>query len=728
MRHRLARAATLALALGGGAGLGEAAWQGAVAARSEAAPPGWELQESQVPYRLAALSGPLRASNSAWGLDFWRILRPQVSTGPTALAATVQLPEGGQLELWPAMDQGERSEAGVYLVLERIGAPTARVIQAGRGQRRSATCDGALPGPGEEPIDVAVLPEEGGLIVTVDKTTVRCQASVRGAGPALRPGLRRVLVSELRVGEELVPDPGPEGRDVWRAVGAGLAAVLVALELAGGARIGLVALTTLPLLLCWALAPLDLRLWAETARVAWLPSPWIAAGFPALGAASAKAAHHLGSMLRDRRRPDLVDWPLAAVIAAGLPMVLASPFLPDPAPVGLVALASFGAVGGLGLGLVGGLHRLGSPRPRRVATLVLGVGTAAGCAATASSPLGVGAVAGAVLAGCALAVILWANVNASRLRRFNSVSLTATVLLVLGLEALVRGSAVGAAWSGAGGRTAPDDIFGWVPVAQAEFAALHAAQPSTYPDSGYPIAIAPDDGRPRVVAMGGSTTGGAFQNDDLRQFYPAQLSTLLGEGVAVLNQGVGGWTTWHIRRYLDTRLPELAPDVLILYVGHNDLLTPVPMPYSALFAAWQAPDWRNRAGALLAHSRLYQGLRYAVTAFGDPQTHVAVPLPEAEDNLRQIISAVRAQGGRVLLASEGLAPDPGPLSAYNEMMAKVAREEEGTAFVDTASLLHALDGPPLFLDDCHLTGVGHGRVAVAMAEALRREDMIPDHE
>ena len=64
------------------------------------------------------------------------------------------------------------------------------------------------------------------------------------------------------------------------------------------------------------------------------------------------------------------------------------------------------------------------------------------------------------------------------------------------------------------------------------------------------------------------------------------MTSHLGSDWDVLNQGVGGWTTWHIREYVDKKIGELQPQVATLYIGHNDLLTSVPMPYEQLYRAW----------------------------------------------------------------------------------------------------------------------------------------------
>lgn len=272
-------------------------------------------------------------------------------------------------------------------------------------------------------------------------------------------------------------------------------------------------------------------------------------------------------------------------------------------------------------------------------------------------------------------------------------------------------------WSGAGARTQQSDLYGWLDVANEEFQLLADGRHTTYPDRGYPISFSAPAGRPRLVTMGGSTTGGAYQNDNLSEFYPARLQEQL-PSMEVINQGVGGWTTWHIQAYLTDHIEQLRPDILTLYVGHNDALTRTPLPYKDLYAAWQRGGGLTQTGQLLGKLRLYQGLRFFLLSLTPSHQRVAVPLADAEDNLRSIINLVASVGGSVLLASEGLSPDPGPLADYNAMMDDLAAERPNVGYVDTAGVLYAHRGAPIFLDDCHLTDAGHRLVAEHLSAAI----------
>jgi lysophospholipase L1-like esterase len=383
----------------------------------------------------------------------------------------------------------------------------------------------------------------------------------------------------------------------------------------------------------------------------------------------------------------------------------------------------------LGCGLMAALlppalRLLGASEPRRAATLIVAAG------AVCAGVLGIvdtehrGAIIGGAMATTAWALMVWIQANASRIRAYNLVSLAAVSLGLFGLEGAVRGTRAGVQWSAQGARTQADDIYGWVQQATEDFELMDGGQHRDYPDRGYPTAYAARGDRQRLVAMGGSTTGGAFQSDDLDDFYPALLEGRLDGSFEVVNQGVGGWTTFHIRRYLDDHIEALDPDVLTLYVGHNDLLTPVPVPLADLYAA-RASSPRFRAmSEQLRSVLLYQGFRYLLTSLRPAGRRVAVPIDDAEENVRAIVSTMRARGGRVVLMSEGLSPDPTPLGAYNAMLARVASESEGVTYVDMAGALYAAHGKRFFVDDCHLSQPGHRFVAGRIADHLSKEGLL----
>ena len=717
-----ARLVALLLAVLFGGLLGEAAWRSAVERRAGEAPADWVEVLPSGPRPMASLAGQMPPRATAWNLQFQRALFPRdpgLRSGPAPIAASVVLPEEGVIELWASLERSSPQPDGVGLIAERVGEPSVRVVQLQRGQQKVLPCSEALPVPSEAPLEVRLDPLRGGLDAEVGGVRVHCPVALPAHGPALRGGLRRVQVEEIVVGGSPLPSPGPHGRLFWWLGGAVLLSLVVGLEatLAVPSGVGLV--SSFPLLLVLPLLGLDLSSLAETARLPWTHPPSLAVVVPLALAGLAKLAAMGFWVLREPvGSAGARDWPRAGVLAALLPASLAATAGGEGATQAVAVAVGLCLVAGGVLPI--GFRALGSAHPNRSGTLV---GVAATCAALAiglSGPLHRVAVLHA--AGCALAAgaLLWVNANAARARAYNWTCLALSLGVLAAAEGALRYTVLGRAWSATGSRTRSNDIYGWVPAAEESFFLLEEAEHTDYPDRGFPVRPPPPSARARVVAFGGSTTGGAFQNDDLREFYPALVEQRLSGEVEVLNQGVGGWTTFHIRRYAADHLAALAPDVISLYVGHNDLLTPAPLPYEALYAAWQGGGVLRSVSDGLGRLRAYQGLRYLLVALRPGAQRVAVPVDHARDNLQAIVAQAEAVGAKVVLATEGLAPDPGPLQGYFRMMEQLADASPTVSFVDTASLLHDASEGPLFVDDCHLTRRGHALVADALATELRR--------
>ncbi len=717
-----ARFAALLLAVLTGALLGEAAWRSAVEARASGAPDDWVEVLPSGPRPMASLAGHMPPRAAAWTLGFQKALFPRdpgLRSGPAPIEAKVNLPEEGVVELWVSLERSSPRPGGVGLIAERVGVPSVRVVHLQRGERRVLPCSEELPAPSDAPLAVRLDPLQGGVDVEVGAVRVHCPVALPAHGPALRGGLRHVQVESIVVGGNPVPPPGPAGRPIWWLGGALLLTLVVGLEgtLAVPSGIGL--LSSLPLLLVFPLLGLDLASLAETARLPWKHPTSLAVVVPVGLAGLAKLAAMGFWVLREPADPTGVrDWPRAGVLAALLPASLA-------ATAGGAGATQAVALAVCLCGVVGGalpvlFRTLGSALPNRTGTLVGALATGAALAMGLAGPLHRIAVLHA--GGCALALgaLLWANANAPRARAYNWTSLAFALCAFAAGEGALRYTVLGRAWSATGSRTRTNDIYGWVPAAEESFFLLEAAEHTDYPDRGFPVRPPPPSGRARVVAFGGSTTGGAFQNDDLREFYPALVEQRLSGGVEVLNQGVGGWTTFHIRRYAADHLAALEPDVVSLYVGHNDLLTPAPAPYETLYAAWQGGGVLRSLSDSLGRFRSYQGLRYLLVALRPGAQRVAVPLDHAHENLKAIITQAESLGAKVVLASEGLAPDPGPLQRYFRMMEALAVASPAVSFVDTASMLHDASEGPLFVDDCHLTRRGHAVVADALSNELRR--------
>ncbi len=701
----------LAVALVGGALCGEAGWFGVAIEQATEAPPGWRQDASLAVWERAALSGPLAHHPSAWSLEAHRAIRiprGERSGAPQRLALEASIPPGGLLEIWLSEPSDARAAA---LILERIDQPSARLVSPQGGRYEQLRCDAALPAPDDGFTALSVAQAGPELVVSLGGLTTRCQVPAGSFQlPILQPGLRRVLIRDLQLDDTLAPSPAPPRRWLAWLLGATAALLLVVIELRGTARREIVLLSTAGLLLAAPLAHADLGILAEHARIAsWFPPAWLGLAIPVGLTLLAKATHHLGRIARepDARQPSTPGWHRALV-------------------------------------LPGLLERLGSTRPLGTALLLFGLGLVGlGAGVLLSGPSAGGAIA---LMAVSYGGLVWANANARRIRFYNLVSLLSAGCLFLGAELLLRSTDAGSTWDAA--RPMPMDgpqggpppgappAAGHPPLAPPnaqpgaaqgprtpqptspeeglveEFEAMAAREHTVYPSHGWPVAFPPPDGRPRVVVMGGSTTGGAWQNDNLNEFYPARLAERLGSGVQVLNQGVGGWTTWHIRHYLEGgQLAPLAPDILVLYVGHNDILTETSLPYSLLYERWQKGGVAREGSRLLNSVRLYQGLRYLLLALRPSSLKTAVPIDEARENIDWIIREATRDGGDVVLVTEGLSPDPGPLTPYNDMMRQLAQASPRVHYLDAAAVLAEHPSRSIFLDDCHLTDRGHRMLA-----------------
>lgn len=230
-----------------------------------------------------------------------------------------------------------------------------------------------------------------------------------------------------------------------------------------------------------------------------------------------------------------------------------------------------------------------------------------------------------------------------------------------------------------------------------------------------------------VYFLGGSSVGGAYQmGTEPEAFFPARVHALLcAEGTALRtwNYGDGGHDSFTIARGLARTMAAGAPDVAVLYLGVNDLLT----QNSGLTRKQREVEQAKRGEALrglsgiAARSRLISGLSLFWRPVGveDEALVADVPIADAEENLRWIAAEVIAAGGRVLLAPElADAETARRLAPYRALQARLAAEIEGVEYLDLAALDPSAD-PALLVDRNHLSHAGHTRVAEQMAPLLR---------
>jgi len=337
-------------------------------------------------------------------------------------------------------------------------------------------------------------------------------------------------------------------------------------------------------------------------------------------------------------------------------------------------------------------------------------------------PVTSGRVLGLFMAiGACAGVILWANVNARRVRGFNLLSLGVCLVAAVAVEAAARASNTGQKWHTAYAWEAgwSEDGAGLLPGALQDLDDLETGKHPAWPDRGYPVAFGPKNAPLRIVAFGGSSTAGAWQNDRMDQFYPAFLEDLLTPDVEVVNQGVGGWTTFQIRRYAERELVELAPDIVTVYAGNNDCATGLPVSLENLSRQRQArrgiSGFPNPFRSLVT----YQGLAAVLFDLRGSRRTAAVSPEEQEHNMRVLARLVQERGGRLLLLSEGVKCFIGERQQDCTVgMGRVAADTDGVAWLDANALLTEA-GDRMFLDCNHLSEAGHRFLAKAIAARLR---------
>ena len=318
----------------------------------------------------------------------------------------------------------------------------------------------------------------------------------------------------------------------------------------------------------------------------------------------------------------------------------------------------------------------------------------------------------AAFGGLSLGGLVWVNVHALKLRHYNLIALALAGTLMGSMEVMVRFSHVGSLWSAADTHHGAGSMGTLIE----QFEGLKSATHTLYPGKGFPIQVPPKQGSTRIVCLGASSTGGAFQNDSLDEFYPAHLATMAPHGVEVVNQGVGGWTSFHIRKFLDGHADSLNGEVWTLFLGVNEKM-PTRMSFADLYDAWLSGGLGQQFSAL-DNIRLFQGLRLLVRGM-QSGAGAGVPPDDFRENLTHIIKLAQSRGVKVLLMSEGIRPDHRILWHYAEVMDQVAEGQQDVHYLDTALVLDEV-GDRAFIDSNHLTETGHRTMAVALRTELNK--------
>ncbi len=635
-------------------------------AAAENAPPGWTLAPAPTRYVDPSLLGELGVSPRAWSLVQYRAL----TSPPLAeLAFTVTLPALGSLDV-------------------STGAATLQ-LRPGEAPSGEGACEGTLPVVGTTPYPLRLHTAPDALEASSQGQVMRCHVTTAPAF-TMTPGLHRLWVSEL-VGDGGAAVPLSWGAHVLALIVGAVGLVGVgAATVASGGSLSTAVLASVPLVLCALLAGAELSWLREVVRLPALPTRWAAL---AAGVVPSAFAHVGGLAARWAGRPPSKVVTVTVVAVA-------------------TALVVGREVSVYGLAIIG-IIAMGRLLARRLAGAEAAVGAAAALALGAA--LGSASVFGShpaarmyfALAGAMVGALVWLGVLGRRVRFYNALSFGCAVIALGYLEMGIRFTEAGRFWT-----AAPVDSAGWSTTVES-FVALDSATSSNYPSSGYPIRLPPKAAPRRIVCLGGSSTGGAWQDDDLGVFYPARLGAALSPGVEAVNQGVGAWSSFHIALFAARHLAELKPDVVTVYVGVNEATTSA-MTYVELHRRWKAGTLSAGPG-LLEQVRLFNGLRFLVRGLSADPLDRAVPAGDFADNVATIAAAVRESGAKLLLLSEAMQPDPISIAEYRDAMRAAAGGD--IAYLDTAAMV---TDPAWFRDTNHLTPAGHDALAGMIAAELRR--------
>ena len=654
-----------------GAGTGSAWLQGMGEEASQGEPGGWTRLEAKVPFRRSDLLGSLPPSSASHSLDHFQGL---VSNAPSqSWTLDLNLGEAGEARIALAAEQPKQvphqapSTASNHLLgdgifLSRANGGQVEALSFGRGQQTALRCQGSLPVPDHDRYQLRIQKTQNGFVAESGQESLRCQTAASPGQPTLMAGLERIYILDSitdsgRFNRPFLPAPGPLGA----AAGILLVLVFWRVEIRLGVDSRIAALTTSPLLLSWPLQAADRMQIVENMRMPGLSETSLAAAIPLFLTLLLKLLHHAGS--RARRSLSLRG---ALVVGASI----------------------FGAGAAI-------LSLLAGPR-WTMAVFYFG------------------------LAGVFLGLLVAVNANARRARWVNSSSLFLLVLSLLSAEWGTRWTQTGLTWTPTG-RMNHDEQLGWTRSTLSDFQALDEAKTTTYPSSGYPVTIAPDASLPRWICLGSSATGGAFQNDNLEEFYPARIAELLQGRAQVLNQGVGGWTSFHVARYVEREIEALQPNIVSVYLGHNDILTRSSRPYRDLYDQWRD---HGAPSTPLPTVRLFQGFRFFLSSLLQTASSIAVPVEHARENLLAIHQVTQARGAKLLLIPEAITPSSASLRDYDQMLQDLAASHADVAYFDAPALL-LNSGADHFLDDVHLSDNGHRMLAAALAEKVQQLGWLP---
>lgn len=276
----------------------------------------------------------------------------------------------------------------------------------------------------------------------------------------------------------------------------------------------------------------------------------------------------------------------------------------------------------------------------------------------------------------------------------------------------------------------------------------------------------------RIFCLGDSCTAGDLL-PSLDDTYPSQLARELrrrypDRAFEVINAGVGGYSSFQGRRWLEREIIQYEPDLIVLYFGWNGHWLARAGGPDKVVSGSAGERLRSWLGWSKVIQLAIKGYRYArgrrvvpakahaPEAATDTTRVLRVSLNDYAANLRAMVSRMRKEGGGALLltapnylaaaaraklpAPESLGGDSQAAEAlsqlhaeYNEVVRRVATET-GACIVDAAREFHsAPEAAALFwqppgkpIDFIHLSPEGYGRLARAIAASAAVRKLVEE--
>jgi lysophospholipase L1-like esterase len=233
-----------------------------------------------------------------------------------------------------------------------------------------------------------------------------------------------------------------------------------------------------------------------------------------------------------------------------------------------------------------------------------------------------------------------------------------------------------------------------------------------------------------VMFAGGSSTGGAYQfRGEPEVFFPAQAHKRLCDrlpadtALRTFNFGRGNRDTFTIAHTIDRMMDQAPADLVVLYVGVNDLLASHQPMTRKQREAQRAERSRAVAGlaGLGAQSRLVTGSWLLTRELPDSnQPGVPdVPVPDAIENFEHVADALQARGSALLLTTELVERrEAGRMHRYRQAQSDLAQRRDTVAFFDVRTVFTGRSEAEVLVDQNHLTRDGNAHLGAAFADVI----------